>query len=262
LSRSQLSTHLAAVLDVDRVHPMQFPKARFHKMYGGKPTYQKTPRAYLGDGYWLHEASDGLLIAQCQVYVWAEDVTGKGGYRLAGWRDAFVPTEDPDLIVFRYQDRAWRLMRNDEPGYPLAIDGKEDDMSPEQVAGWDRFWAAYPRHVAKAAALKAWTRLSPCASLIETILTALSAQGDSRRMQQARGEWVPEWPYPATWVNGRRWEDETDRRAVPPPPTTYEYDWFSECKRLHGLKCNGSRGHSLQMAIDAEKASRAETAEA
>ena len=52
-------------------------------------------------------------------------------------------------------------------------------------------------------------------------------------------------------------DDRVDARAAPAGPAydgtggSTDPDWFDECKRLHGLRCNGSGGHRLQMAIDA-----------
>ncbi len=38
------------------------------------------------------------------------------------------------------------------------------------------------------------------------------------------------------------------------PTSTADDDWFNECQRLHGGRCNGSGGHRVQMAIAGEKA--------
>ncbi len=72
------------------------------------------------------------------------------------------------------------------------------------------FWRRYPRKVAKAAALKAWCRIAPSATDATTILAALDQQVRSTDWQRDEGRFVP---YPATWLNGRRWEDE----AAPSP---------------------------------------------
>lgn len=65
-----------------------------------------------------------------------------------------------------------------------------------------RFWDAYPRKVAKGAALKAWHRLAPDADLTDAILDALAWQ---RRLDAWRN---PRYiPHPATWLHDRRWED-------------------------------------------------------
>lgn len=67
---------------------------------------------------------------------------------------------------------------------------------------FDRFWAVYPRHQARADALKAWTKLQPDAALVEDMLTALEWQREQRSWKQG---FIP---LPATWLRGARWRDE------------------------------------------------------
>jgi hypothetical protein len=77
------------------------------------------------------------------------------------------------------------------------------------LANFARFWKAYPRRIAKPAALKAFKSLSPDGVLLEKMLVALERQ---------RGAWSEEKfiPYPQKWINQRRWEDE----AAPDKPLT------------------------------------------
>ncbi len=70
---------------------------------------------------------------------------------------------------------------------------------------FDRFWDTYPRKIAKEAARKAWVRLKPDAALVGTILAAVARHRASNDWQREGGRFVP---HPATWLNGRRWEDE------------------------------------------------------
>ncbi len=71
---------------------------------------------------------------------------------------------------------------------------------------------------------------------------------------------MPYIPHPATWLNGRRWEDEIVKAKAPAvvgSPSYYaDDDWFEECKRLHDRKCNGRMAHSNQMDFDAAKAAK------
>lgn len=70
---------------------------------------------------------------------------------------------------------------------------------------FDLFWAAYPRKVAKDKALRAWRRLNPDPELFQAMSAALERAKASREWQKEGGAYIP---YPATWLNGRRWEDE------------------------------------------------------
>lgn len=69
------------------------------------------------------------------------------------------------------------------------------------------FWESYPRKVSKTSAIKAWAKakLPPLSEL----LTALEKQ---------KANWTdPQFiPHPATWINGRRWEDEVTTAATSP----------------------------------------------
>lgn len=88
------------------------------------------------------------------------------------------------------------------------------------TGAFDRFWVAYPRHQGKEAARKAWEKLNPDAALLEIMLSALERQRASDQWRRDGGQFIP---YPATWLNGRRWEDE---------PTPIQARQF---KRLNGV---------------------------
>ena len=83
-----------------------------------------------------------------------------------------------------------------------------DDLAAE---GFASFWQAYPRKVAKAAALKAWAKLRPDAALQASILAGLWAAVRSEQWQRDGGAYIP---HPATWLNGRRWEDDLTPAAL------------------------------------------------
>lgn len=65
------------------------------------------------------------------------------------------------------------------------------------------FWDLYPRKVGKPKAALAFKNLMVDDQLLQTMLAALEKQKKSRQWQD------PQYiPYPATWLNQRRWEDE------------------------------------------------------
>ena len=83
-------------------------------------------------------------------------------------------------------------------------DKKEKEKEREDL--FNRFWSAYPRHENKQTARKAFDRLNPDDALLTTMLKAISRQKGSAQWQEKNGQFIP---HPATWLNGRRWEDET-----------------------------------------------------
>ena len=74
-------------------------------------------------------------------------------------------------------------------------------------ASFDAFWQAYPKKKAKDAARKAWGRRKPDAALQARILSAIAAQSRSEDWTKDGGKFIP---FPATWLNQGRWQDETD----------------------------------------------------
>ena len=67
------------------------------------------------------------------------------------------------------------------------------------------FWSTYPNRKAKQAALKAWKKLKVDDALFTAIMAGLARAMKSHDWLKDGGRFVP---HPATWLNGRRWEDE------------------------------------------------------
>lgn len=80
------------------------------------------------------------------------------------------------------------------------------------------FWNAYPNKQAKATASKAWARVQKEPGILETVLRAIEVQKSSEAWQKDGGKFIP---HPATWINGRRWEDEMPDTA-PSKPKKYK----------------------------------------
>lgn len=87
-------------------------------------------------------------------------------------------------------------------------------LAPENDPGWVRFWRAFPKRVAKMDARKAFAQLNPTPDLINTMIAAIERQSVERAVCAQRGQWVAEWPYPATWIRGERWTDEPLKPSV------------------------------------------------
>lgn len=86
--------------------------------------------------------------------------------------------------------------------------------------GFAAFWAAYPKKAGKADALKAWNKLAPDVVLQEQMGKALEVQKQSQQWRKDGGQYIP---MPATWLNGRRWEDEVQTQTQPNIPTDADY---------------------------------------
>lgn len=88
----------------------------------------------------------------------------------------------------------------------LARSREERREETEKNLGrFAEFWAAYPRKVAKQDALKAWTKLKLVNGDFERVMGALQAAKLTEQWSRDNGKFIP---FPATWLNGRRFEDE------------------------------------------------------
>lgn len=78
----------------------------------------------------------------------------------------------------------------------------EDEQVEESFA---QFWERYPAKKGKQDAIKAWRKLKPSGDLLIAIMSGLEAQKAARDWRKDDGRYIP---HPATWLNGRRWDDE------------------------------------------------------
>lgn len=88
---------------------------------------------------------------------------------------------------------------------------KRRSNTPIVPVGFDLFWQAYPRKVAKPDAMQAWRRIMPDAELSARILAALERARSTEQWQRDEGKFIP---HPATWLNKRRFDDEIPQPAV------------------------------------------------
>jgi hypothetical protein len=116
------------------------------------------------------------------------------------------------------------------------------------LRGFDRFWQTYPRKCAKQRAERAFRRLSPDAALLDQICAAVEVQKRQYDWRKEGGKYIP---YPATWLNDRRWEDVDVRRDDRDVQEAGDW-WYEECGRLHQHTCSGRYGHHLRMGAEDE----------
>lgn len=82
---------------------------------------------------------------------------------------------------------------------------KDKDKDKEAAERFETFWKVYPRHVNRKGAEKAFAKLNPDDALLQTMISAVERQTQTAQWRENGGQFIP---HPATWLNGRRWEDE------------------------------------------------------
>lgn len=74
-------------------------------------------------------------------------------------------------------------------------------LTEEQALSFADFWEAYPRRTGRADAEVAFVK-NGAFDLIEHVISAIEAHKKTEQWQRGI------YPHPATWLNGRRWEDD------------------------------------------------------
>ena len=80
---------------------------------------------------------------------------------------------------------------------------------------FDQFWAAYPRHVGKLAAMKAYAKALRLASP-EQILAGVEVY---KRIKPPYADWA----HASSWLNAGRWMDEPDQQPVARGPRANQH---------------------------------------
>lgn len=75
------------------------------------------------------------------------------------------------------------------------------------------FYNAYPKKKDKTKAFNAFKKLKPTQELLDSILKALEWQKQTTDWQKQGGQYIP---YPASYLNGHRWEDEQQVNIAAP----------------------------------------------
>jgi len=79
---------------------------------------------------------------------------------------------------------------------------------------FDIFWSAYPKKVSKSDAYKAFGKKAVDVD-IQVLLDAIENQKKSDQWSKDNGQFIP---FPSTWLNQERWNDETQIKFETKPP--------------------------------------------
>ncbi|MGC3935950.1 YdaU family protein [Pseudomonas atacamensis] len=110
-----------------------------------------------------------------------------------------------------------------------------DDLFP-------KFWKMYPNKKGKAAAEKAWKKLKVTADLFSQIAEGLAAQVVCEAWVKDGGQFIP---HPATWLNGKRWEDEVKVASNVHPFPQSRHTGFADRDYHAGLKQREDGSYAL-----------------
>jgi len=117
----------------------------------------------------------------------------------------------PELVHPEYKDKDKDKGNSGVVPEEIAKERKTPKLKKEEKdkskESFTLFWNKYPKKVAKIDAEKAWNKINPNNGTFQEIMTALEKFKKSEQWIQENSAFIP---YPASWLNGRRWEDETN----------------------------------------------------
>jgi hypothetical protein len=150
------------------------------------------------------------LIRRCRNYL--DTCTQEFKKALADdiWKAFAIPSDMASEMASRMPSGMATRIQEQEQELELEQELEKEQKEPPHIplaGGFDRFWNSYPRKTAKAAAEKAWRKIEADESLLQTIISAIEQQRKSHEWTKDNGQYVP---HPATWLNGRRWEDQVN----------------------------------------------------
>jgi len=83
----------------------------------------------------------------------------------------------------------------------------------EYTSDFLQFYDAYPKHIGREPAWKAWQKLNGSRPNLSTLITKINEMKKSEDWTKDNGKFIP---HPATWLNQKRWEDEGVKLEVKP----------------------------------------------
>lgn len=175
--------------------------AYFQALYGiSEPTVQRYLRALKAGGYITIADGDGGS-GRRKIFAGVNPMRTAEANPLKN--DGVTPSKmTPNPLK---NDTRIKKENRKEEQPPKAPQGAGAEIWDKPA--WDRFWAIYPRKVDKAKAIRAWNKLKADRKLMQIMSAALKAQRTSEEWRRDNGRAIP---YPSTWLNNRRWEDELD----------------------------------------------------
>ncbi|OCX97885.1 MAG: hypothetical protein BCV62_22050 [Pseudomonas sp. K35] len=95
----------------------------------------------------------------------------------------------------------------------VAEEEQQAESGPQKAdteASFETFWKLYPRKTAKDNARKAFAKINPNAELLAEIMSSLAKHATCQAWLKDDVQFIP---HAATWLNGKRWNDEVKAAA-------------------------------------------------
>ena len=184
---------------------------------------KKNKRHFYDGRYWTYNTLDAMAglfpyltkstIHRALKRMAEEGLILKGNYNKSGYdRTVWYSLSDAAEPFFK-EKLPYPKMGNGDCQNGTTIPDINTDIKPDNTplppkgegeTDFDRFWAVYPRKVAKPQAMRSWKKAATNEKTVKEIMAAVEMAKESADWKKEGGKYIP---YPATWLNNRRWED-------------------------------------------------------
>lgn len=113
---------------------------------------------------------------------------------------------------------------------------KETPVKEQWEEQFEKFYKKYPKKVKKQNVEKWFKKNKPSSELFSSIMSSLEQFRGSKDWLKDNGQYIP---YPSTWLNQKRWEDEGTE--VKEEKIEYKINALTEEEYLNKLKTEGKR---------------------
>jgi hypothetical protein len=114
-------------------------------------------------------------------------------------------------------DELWTTSGQSPDNFRTKSGPREEKRRKEKIhhqsVAFEEFWILWPRKVAKSAAEKAWKKISPDRELFDRMKETIRIWSASEAWAKDGGAYIP---HASTWLNQRRWEDESPNSGSAP----------------------------------------------
>lgn len=161
---------------------------------------------------WALNEVRGLRAAEKAILIALADRADAEGYCFPSYKDisdrSGAHRETISIALNKFEElgliqRKRRFSKSNEyylcitERQPVHVEEKPKQDKQDKQEGFDDWWSAYPRKIAKKPALQAWAALSKTdKKAAREGLTTYEFSKETRYI-----------PHPATWLRQRRWED-------------------------------------------------------
>ena len=171
------------------------------------------------------------LVGQGMVGTYTSEEDGKQYLKLLSWdKHQQTRAKKSKYPLPKSFDSICKQANGNQMKAKVPVNGNESENGSEkretgtrptgakgEPSGFDRFWAAYPRRVGKQDALKAWGQLNPDDDLVDLIVAGVERWKTCDLWTRDGGKFIC---YPATFIRGRRWEEDDHPDVQPTPGKT------------------------------------------